>query len=156
MTDWIFLVLPWKFPLLSLPSVEASNLLPFVEASNLLLPVQASICFPFIMEDRRMACKFGEVCGDAWKVLTVEGVLARQSSWDKVGVSGGTWNHMEARGRERSSLKASAEVVLEASTVTSTGRISGSFQSHTIWERFPLLPCKNFHGFRVSFHGTGK
>ena len=45
------LVLRWKFPLLPLHSVEASNLRPFVAASNLLIPVQASICFPFVMED---------------------------------------------------------------------------------------------------------
>ena len=37
---------------------------------------------------------------------------------------------MEARRSERSSLHASAEVLLEASTDASTGSIRGSFQSH--------------------------
>ena len=79
-------MLQWKFPLLSLPSAEASKLLTSVEASNLLPSVQASICFPFAMEDRKMACTFGEVRGSARK--PVEGVLARQSSCDGVDVSG--------------------------------------------------------------------
>ena len=100
---WRLPVLQWKFPLLPLPSVEASNLLPSVEAFNLVPSVQASICFPFIMEDRRMTHKFGEVRGSAWK--PVERVLARHSSWDESDVSGSKWNHMEARGSERSPWK---------------------------------------------------
>ena len=65
----------WKFQLLPLPSVKSSILLP---------SVQASICFPF-MEDRRAACKFGEVGGSTWK--SEEEVLARRSLWDEVDVS---------------------------------------------------------------------
>ena len=121
-------MLQWKFPLLPLPSVEASNLLPSVEAFNLVPSVQASICFPFIMEDRRMTHKFGEVRGSAWK--PVERVLARHSSWDETDVSGSKWKHMEARGSERSSFEASAQVLLEAST----GSIRGGFHSDRKWK----------------------
>ena len=53
-----------------------------------------------------------------------------------MGRSGRTWkwNHVEIRGSERSSLEASAEVLLEASTETSTGSIRGSFQFYRKWK----------------------
>ena len=73
-------------PLLSLASVEAYHLLPSVAESNMFPSVQASICFPSVMEDGRMACKIGELRGSVWEPL--EGVLARQSSWYEVEVSG--------------------------------------------------------------------
>ena len=79
------------------------------------------------MKDRRMT-RVLQVRGSACK--PVDGVLARHNSWDEVDVSESKWNHMEARRSERSSLHASAEVLLEASTDASTGSIRGSFQSH--------------------------
>ena len=130
--QWKLPVLQWKFPLLPLPSVEASDLLPAVKASNLLPSVQASIYFPFVLQDRRMPCKIGEVRGSAWK--PVEGVLARQSPWGEVDVRGCKWNHMKARGSERSAVEASAEVLLEASTDASAGNIRGSFQPLRKWK----------------------
>ena len=126
---WRLPVPQWKFPLLLLPSVEASNLLP---------SVQASICFPFVVEDGITGCEFGEVPGSAWK--PVERVLARQSSRDDVDVSGCKWNHMEASGSERSSLEASAEVLLEASTEASNPTEKGSF-TLIAW-KIPSLPRK--------------
>jgi len=57
-----------------------------------------------------------------------------------VDVSGCKWNHMEASGSERSSLEASAEVLLEASTEASNPTEKGSF-TLIAW-KIPSLPRK--------------
>ena len=115
---WRFPVRRWKFLMLTLPSVEASNLLPSVQA-----------LFPF----RHGREKHGMKNVTTRKRMKASGRSASTSNC--MGRSGRKWkwNHVEIRGSERSSLEASAEVPLEASMEDSTGSIRGSFQSHRRW-----------------------
>ena len=95
------------------------------------------------MEDRRMACIFGKVRGSAWK--PVEGILARQSSWDEADVCASNWNHMEVPRSERRSLEASAERLLEVSAEVSTPIENGSIlllpsKLPSLSRKLPSLP----------------